>query len=270
MQDKITLKIETSVIGTELTNTVDARELHKNLGVRKDFSNWIKGQITNLGLEEGFDFITLALKGVGGKFDRIDYTLTLDTAKHISMASRTQRGKEVRNYFIEAEKKLTQIGEAYRAQPQNQTIDLSPIYAIMEAQTRILEHISVQNTLMLTMVERLPALEEDLYWNTRWMLSRTGAIMYNLDKRSHISINPNECSIVDRVTINDRQRSEISVLVSERSRCLSECYGIQPNIISTALYVGMKSRFGVMYYGAISASDYDDAVRFIENFEIGR
>lgn len=148
---------------------------------------------------------------------------------------------------------------------QNAGIDLSPLYAIMEAQTRILEHISNQNTLMLTLMDRLSKYEDTIHLGFSWMLSRTDAILNKFDKRSIV-----HCSALQRVTISDQQRSDLSVLVSERARCLSECYGIQPNVISTALYVGLKSRFGVMYYGAISASDYDDAVTFIENFNIGK
>lgn len=148
---------------------------------------------------------------------------------------------------------------------QNAGIDLSPLYAIMEAQTRILEHISVQNTVMLSLMDRLSQYEGTMHMGLSALLSRTDAILNKFDKRPIV-----HCSALQRVTISDQQRSEISILVSERAQCLSECYGIQANIISTALYVGLKSRFGVMYYGAIAASDYDDAVRFIENFEIGR
>lgn len=87
----ITLTIETSVIGTEPTNSVNARELHVNLGVRKDFSTWVKGQINNLNLEENIDYSKLPLKGEsnlgqGGDRRSIEYILTLDTAKHIAMA----------------------------------------------------------------------------------------------------------------------------------------------------------------------------------------
>lgn len=97
----ITIKKQT--IGTQRVNSVNARELHKVLEIKKDFSNWIKTQVKTLGLEENVDFITYTQKGVGGKFDSIDYILTSISAKHISMASRVKKGKEVRDYFIAIE-----------------------------------------------------------------------------------------------------------------------------------------------------------------------
>lgn len=98
------LEIKKRNIGAEKIDSVNARDLHVALHVKKDFSNWIKSQIKNLGLEENIDYLTLALKGDGGKFGKIEYHITSDATKHISMASRTEKGRAVRNYFIAIEK----------------------------------------------------------------------------------------------------------------------------------------------------------------------
>jgi len=100
------IKIETQIIGTDEVNSVNARELWRVLEIKQQFADWIKAQINTLGLEENIDYITVHLKVNGGKFANIDYIITTDTAKHISMASRTVKGKEVRRYFIEVEKKF--------------------------------------------------------------------------------------------------------------------------------------------------------------------
>ncbi len=96
------IKISSEVIGTEKVNSVNARELHQVLEIGKDFSNWINAQINSLGLEKNVDYIVYEVKGNGRP--QKEYIITTDTAKHISMASRTSKGKEVRNYFIQIEK----------------------------------------------------------------------------------------------------------------------------------------------------------------------
>ena len=105
MKNPIT--ITSQLIGTEETNAVNARELHEALSIKKDFSNWMKQQIKSLGMEENIDYASFALKGEReiGATIRIEYILTLDAAKHIAMASRSAKGKEVRAYFIEVEKR---------------------------------------------------------------------------------------------------------------------------------------------------------------------
>jgi len=101
------IKVRQIEIDKTVVNSVNSRDLHKGLEVKKDYSNWIKDQVKSLDLEENFDYIVFAQKGENPKGGRpeIDYILTLDAAKHISMASRTKKGKEVRKYFIEIEKK---------------------------------------------------------------------------------------------------------------------------------------------------------------------
>ena len=99
------LAIITTIIGGESIQTVNARELHVSLEIGKDFSNWVKAQIKRADLSENTDFVTVAQKGVGGKFDSVDYHLTIEAAKNIAMLSGTAKGKEVRAYFIECERK---------------------------------------------------------------------------------------------------------------------------------------------------------------------
>jgi phage anti-repressor protein len=96
------IKISSEVIGTENVNSVNARDLHKTLEIDKKFADWINHQINSLGLEKNVDYITYIEKGNGRP--QKEYIITTDIAKHISMASRTVRGKEIRNYFIEIEK----------------------------------------------------------------------------------------------------------------------------------------------------------------------
>ncbi len=106
---KSLINIEKNQIGNEVVNSVNARDLYKTLEIKQEFANWIKKQINSLGLEENINYIRFDKKvKPNNNAIQKEYIITLDTAKHISMASRTAKGKEVRNYFIEVEKNFTQ------------------------------------------------------------------------------------------------------------------------------------------------------------------
>lgn len=98
-------------IGGEAVQTVNARELHKFLEAKKDFSNWMKDRIQQYGLENGKDYC-LGLTGKGEAqpsgfaANKIEYHLAIDVAKELSMVERNEKGREARKYFIECEKKL--------------------------------------------------------------------------------------------------------------------------------------------------------------------
>lgn len=100
---------------TESRRVVNARELHAFLGVGKDFSNWIKDRIDKYGFTEGEDFAVcspnLVSKTGSGGHNAKDYLLTLDTAKEIAMAENSERGRQVRKYFIACERKLKDLRE---------------------------------------------------------------------------------------------------------------------------------------------------------------
>jgi len=79
---------------------VDARLLHSFLEVARDFSHWIKDRIEEYGFIENVDFLLAKFseqKRRGGH-NKIDYHITLDMAKELSMVERNEKGKQARRY----------------------------------------------------------------------------------------------------------------------------------------------------------------------------
>jgi anti-repressor protein len=86
-------------------STVQARDVHNVLGVRKAFTTWFQYHVKNMGLTDGNDFLPI-LGENNGKRGRPskDYTIPVDIAKHLCMASNTKMSHTIRNHFIEVEK----------------------------------------------------------------------------------------------------------------------------------------------------------------------
>lgn len=85
---------------------VNSLELHNYLGIKTRHNDWIKRQIKNYNFEKDKDFAITQKRVVvnnGGYKIHDKYELTLNTAKELCMVERTQKGKEIRNYFIEIE-----------------------------------------------------------------------------------------------------------------------------------------------------------------------
>ena len=113
------VKISQVKVGEQNVNAVNARDLHKALESKQKFADWIKARISKLRLIENTDFITLrnqVNKGFGGDVKSIEYVVTIDIAKHLAMIEMTDKGRQVREYFIECEKKLNQkmIPQTYK------------------------------------------------------------------------------------------------------------------------------------------------------------
>ncbi len=109
---------------------VNARELHEQLEVGRDFSNWIKGRIEEAMLKEGNDYSPVLANINGRGQPRKDYVLSIDAAKHIAMLERNEIGRQVRQYFIEIEKRAKEIHN-------NSTAD--PLLAALKVSTAIRE-----------------------------------------------------------------------------------------------------------------------------------
>ncbi|MFS1539530.1 MAG: antA/AntB antirepressor family protein [Candidatus Phlomobacter fragariae] len=102
------INIETKNINGGLIQTVNARDLHVFLESKQDFSTWIKKRISEYGFVENKDFIRLHKKMEANNATAIDYHISLDMAKELSMVERNEKGKQARHYFIECEKRVLQ------------------------------------------------------------------------------------------------------------------------------------------------------------------
>lgn len=84
---------------------VSARDLYKGLDLKIRFSLWVKKNFDQF--VEGEDFTSVSTDTVvnnGARKPIQDYLVTIDMAKELCMMSKTEKGKEVRKYFIQVEK----------------------------------------------------------------------------------------------------------------------------------------------------------------------
>jgi len=90
---------------------VNARDLHYSLGSKQEFGNWIRNKVVeNESFIYGEDYVLLdnsirQTKGRGGH-NKVDYALSLDTAKNVALMEHTDAGNDIRRYFIRCEKEL--------------------------------------------------------------------------------------------------------------------------------------------------------------------
>ena len=88
---------------------VSGRTLHRELGVGTEYAKWMT-RMTEYGFVEGQDFNSVKIDEVRQEGSRhvkreiTDHALKLDMAKEIAMIQRTEKGKEVRQYFIQVER----------------------------------------------------------------------------------------------------------------------------------------------------------------------
>lgn len=84
--------------------TLSARELHKFLGVTERFGNWFE-RMNQYGFQESVDYLGRKVFNTQAHQELQDYEITLDMAKEIAMIQRSDKGKEVRQYFLELERR---------------------------------------------------------------------------------------------------------------------------------------------------------------------
>ena len=104
------ITITKNEIGNAELNSVNAREIHSYLEVKTKFSMWIQRAISKYDFKENIDYlIAIPKNGNGGKFENIEYIVTMDMAKELAMLENNPKGKETRKYFIEVEKRQNRV-----------------------------------------------------------------------------------------------------------------------------------------------------------------
>lgn len=114
------VSLSSKLVGEEVIQTVNARELHTYLGVGKVFNDWIKSRIEAYDFQVGVDYILTESKvGLRSNVTQKDYFVSIDMAKELSMVDRGEKGKEVRKYFLNCEKSLKESLQRAPALPAN-------------------------------------------------------------------------------------------------------------------------------------------------------
>lgn len=100
MEDILNIKVKND------QQLVSARELHKGLGLKKQFTDWVKQNFKEFKEGTDFMFTPQSVNMPNGGIKPIkDYALTIDMAKQLCLMSRTEKGKIYRSYLIEVEKR---------------------------------------------------------------------------------------------------------------------------------------------------------------------
>jgi len=155
---KLLITIHSRTLYGAPTECINARDLHGFLVVGRRFATWITDRIKQYEFEKSFDYIIASQNGeakIGrGGHNAVDYFISLDMAKELSMVERNEKGREARRYFIECEKKLRQ--EQHNL-PINQGFDETEKYAFLNA---MIAHMNFKDEPAVVPSSRLNDLDE--------------------------------------------------------------------------------------------------------------
>ncbi len=92
---------------------MSARELYKELDVKKRFSVWFEMNSKQLIEFEDYTSVLSGTEVKNNGYTQLrqlqDYSLTVDAAKEIALMSGTEKGKQIRKYFIQVEKEYRKM-----------------------------------------------------------------------------------------------------------------------------------------------------------------
>lgn len=207
--------IENELVPVYETSTgekvVYGSELHEVLGVKSRYREWIDRRLLDIDAVENEDFQAAEFSAPSGQTKK-DHIIKLDTAKEMAMLERNEKGKQVRRYFIQVEKK-------YRA-TSLATQELSPQLQVMinleieqKRQAEKLEHVE----------ERIESIREVVAIDTTSWREDTGRILRKIgmecgDSKSYQDVRAESYQLLEkRMGVNVKQR-----LTNKRRRMADE------------------------------------------------
>lgn len=100
--------IENELVPVYETSTgekvVYGSELHEALGAPSIYREWARRRLIDVDASDNEDFEGVEISTPSGQTKK-DHIIKLDTAKEMAMLERNEKGKQVRRYFIQIEKK---------------------------------------------------------------------------------------------------------------------------------------------------------------------
>ncbi len=141
------------------SSVVSARELYVFLGVKQQFTDWIKKRIIKYGFQKDTDFVELegfsssyekpvdadsegvllkSEKNPKGGRPQTDYALTLDMAKQLAMVENNDKGNEARRYFINCERAAHELAKRQLTPPAPPSPTEQMILTLMQQQAQLM------------------------------------------------------------------------------------------------------------------------------------
>ena len=207
--------IENELVPVYETSTgekvVYGSELHEVLGVKSRYREWIDRRLLDIDAVENEDFQAAEISAPSGQTKK-EYIIKLDTAKEMAMLERNEKGKQVRRYFIQVEKKYKSASLA--------TQELSPQLQVMiqleleqKRQAEKLEHVE----------SRIESIREVVAIDTTSWRDDTGRILRKIgmecgDNKSYQDVRAESYQLLEkRMGVNVKQR-----LTNKRRRMADE------------------------------------------------
>ena len=103
-------------IANQTIQLCNARELHSFLEITSRYNDWIKNRITDYGFVQDEDYLIVSERTNGRP--RKEYHITLDMGKELAMVERNEKGRQIRKYFIECERRATQPQQLALPEPE--------------------------------------------------------------------------------------------------------------------------------------------------------
>lgn len=159
--------IENELVPVYETSTgekvVYGSELHSVLEVKSNYRDWIRNRLSDCEAVEKEDYEAAKILAPSGQ-TKIDHIIKLDTAKEMAMLERNEKGKQVRRYFIQVEKKYKEetIQKGITQKPEKKKKNLSAANMLVKTVSGIFKDAGVDPMFIAAEAKRLYKEQADI------------------------------------------------------------------------------------------------------------